>query len=198
MKTEIRNLSKSFDGKKIFCDFSYSFGDTGVYAIFGESGVGKTTLLRMLSGLDNDYEGEILGAGLGRVSYAFQEHRLFPTLTALQNVILPFSRIDRQRLQEKAKELLFFLGFTENELSLFPSELSGGMKQRISLARALLAEKEILLLDEPTKELDAALAEKVCLLIKEAGKNKLVIFVSHSISDIEKTDAALIKLEGCK
>ena len=193
MSLSIKNLSKSFGNKTIFSDFSYEFKDKGLYLIKGDSGVGKTTLLRMIAGLDTDYSGEILGGGLGNVSYVFQEYRLFPTLTAIENVMIG-SKSESCDDLEKAKAYLHRLGFTSADTELYPSELSGGMKQRVSLARALLADKKILLLDEPTKELDPTLSSLVLEMICEVSQDRLVITVSHIGSDEERLPATKIYL----
>lgn len=194
MKLKIMNLNKSFDGKILLQDFSYSFDDTGIYAVIGESGAGKTTLLRMIAGLDEDYSGQIIGGGVGRVSVAFQEYRLFPQLTALENVL--FSVFDRKSEAELdlAQKMLSRLGFSKDDMQLLPNELSGGMKQRVSLARAFLLSSEILLLDEPTKELDRENAEAVLDIIQEAGRERLVILVSHNEDDINKLSAVRIPI----
>ena len=87
MSLELKNLTKSFDGKVLFDGLSYTFDNNGIYALVGRSGVGKTTLLRMIAGLDRDYSGSIVLDDGARVSLAFQEHRLFPQLTALENIV---------------------------------------------------------------------------------------------------------------
>ena len=194
MSIEIKSLTKSFDDKTIFSDFSFSFPDSGVFALFGESGIGKTTLLRIIAGLDRDYLGEISFSESSRVSFAFQEYRLFKALTALENVF--YANFDKKSEAEfkKCKDELFALGFTESDLSLYPDELSGGMKQRVSLARAFLNDAPTLLLDEPTKELDDENVALVQRRILEEGKKRLVILVTHESADIEATGATVIRI----
>ena len=191
MSIEIKSLTKAFDEKTIFSDFSFSFPDSGVFALFGESGIGKTTLLRIIAGLDRDYLGEISFSESSRVSFAFQEYRLFKALTALENVF--YANFDKKSEAElkKCKDELFALGFTESDLSLYPDELSGGMKQRVSLARAFLNDAPTLLLDEPTKELDADTVRIMLEIIKEEANKRLVIAVTH---DDVSTSADFSKL----
>ena len=189
MPLELKKVSKKFDDKLLFQDFSYSFKDRGLYAIKGESGVGKTTLLRMIAGLDKDYLGTINGGGIGQVGFAFQEYRLFPQLTALQNLSFVFSET---KDEAECKNILHSLGLSNEDLSLYPSELSGGMKQRVSLARAFISDYTILLLDEPTKELDEKNANLVREKIKELSKEKLIIIVSHNDEDINNLSATEI------
>ena len=191
MSLSLENLNKSFGDKTVIKNFSYSFGPSGVYAIRGKSGVGKTTLLRIIAGLDKDYTGSMVGGGIGGVSVAFQEYRLFPQLTALQNVLFPNSEAKNEA---EVKTLLKKLGFEDAELELFPDQLSGGMKQRVSLARAFLKDAPILLLDEPTKELDPKNAGRVIDLIKENSMSRLVILVSHNDEDISSLGATIIEL----
>jgi len=184
MSLNIINLKKRFDDKTIFDGFSYNFSDNGIYLLRGESGIGKTTLLRMISGLDNDYTGEIIGGGIGRVGMAFQEYRLFPRLSALENVIFAISDGKDKAVFDNSKKMLSSLGFNESDMLLLPGELSGGMKQRVSLARAFLSDYPILLFDEPTKELDKSNAAIIRNIIRELSKNRLVIIVSHSDEDV--------------
>lgn len=184
MSLAIKNLRKSFGEKRIFSDFSYSFSDKGIYLLTGESGIGKTTLLRMIAGLDKDFDGEILEGGIGRVSFAFQEHRLIPQLSAIENVVFAISDRKDKAVVSKATELLKTLALEDEDFLLTPDSLSGGMKQRISLARAFIKDAPILLLDEPTKELDPANAEIVRGLIRKAGDSRLVILASHNPEDL--------------
>ena len=195
MKLEIKNLTKYFDDKCIFDSFSYSFSETGIYALVGESGIGKTTLLRIIASLDNSYrEGEIVGGGVKNVSFAFQEYRLFPELSALENIIFTISDKKSEAVCEQAKKMLFRLGFNDTDMDLLPEELSGGMKQRVSLARAFLKEAPIILLDEPTKELDEKNTMIVKQIISELAKTKLVIMVTHNPDDIVDLCATKIQL----
>lgn len=184
MSLTIKNLRKSFGEKRIFSDFSYSFSDKGIYLLTGESGIGKTTLLRIIAGLDKDFDGEILEGGIGRVSFAFQEHRLIPQLSAIENVAFANSDRKDEAVVSKATELLKTLALEDEDFLLTPDSLSGGMKQRISLARAFIKDAPILLLDEPTKELDPANAEIVRGLIRKAAESRLVILASHNPEDL--------------
>lgn len=193
MSIKITNLKKSFEDKTVFDGFSYTFPQKGIFALVGPSGVGKTTLLRMISGLDNVYSGEILKDNI-TFSFAFQEYRLFPELSALDNVILPNFDKATEEQKKTAVECLTYLGFSKEEFSLYPNELSGGMKQRVSLARAFVNSADVLLLDEPTKELDDLNAKKVLDKIKAESEYRLIIIVTHNQKDLEYLDAICIEL----
>ena len=193
MSLEIENLTKRFGKKTIISELSYRFSDKGLYILRGKSGIGKTTLLRIIAGLDKDYSGEVIDGGIERISFAFQEYRLFPQLSALENVMIASKNInDVDKI--KAKDLLTQLGFLPEDMQLLPSELSGGMKQRVSLARAFMKNAPVILLDEPTKELDAILCRQVCEMIKKIAEDKLVILVTHRDDDISLLDGELIDL----
>ena len=193
MSVKIHDISKSFGQKTILTGFSYDFSDTGVYILRGKSGIGKTTLLRIIAGLDKEYSGNVSGGGIGNVSFAFQEYRLFPELSALENVMLAKPN-NNEADRNSAIEMLTQLGFSSADMNLIPSELSGGMKQRVSLARAFLKNTPILLLDEPTKELDALLCELVCKMIRKIAETRLVILVTHKEEDVLLLDGELINL----
>ena len=185
MSLRIENVTKKFGDKVILDNFSYSFAEVGLYVITGKSGIGKTTLLRMIAGLDKDYTGTIYGGGSGAVSMSFQEYRLFPHLSAVDNVAIAcFDKPDKENYLE-CMGMLSRLGLSSQDFSLLPSELSGGMKQRVSLARAFIKDKPILLLDEATKELDAHHARAVLEVIGELANTRLVILVTHSEDDLE-------------
>jgi ABC-type nitrate/sulfonate/bicarbonate transport system ATPase subunit len=178
----LSNLTKHFESKELFCDLSFTFPQSGLFLLLGESGSGKTTLLRMIAGLDTDYTGSIEGGGSPNVSMAFQEHRLLPVLTAIGNVTeaLRPLKIDKKEAEARAKEALLLLGFPEKDFKTRPAALSGGMRQRVSLARAFAVDRPILLLDEPEKELDATLRDRLYTAIEVARKSHLVIITTHT------------------
>ena len=189
---EVKNLTKKFDDRLVLNDFSYSFDTAGIYLLRGKSGVGKTTLLRSLSGLDKEYEGEI--TPINSVSFSFQEHRLFPTLSALDNILEASYESYTEQDRERAVSLLSSLNLSPEEQAKLPDELSGGMKQRVSFARAILKDSDILLLDEPTKELDENLREKILETIKSESRRRLVIVVSHNEDDLNELSATRIAI----
>ena len=190
MSLEIINVSKCFGEKVVFDNFSYSFSTEGLYVITGESGIGKTTLLRMIAGLDTDFSGEISGGNTENVSFMFQEYRLFPSLNALKNAALSLKAEDFGR----AEALLKRLGFTDQDLKKRPAHLSGGMKQRVAFARAVLMDAPILILDEPTKELDAESIRIMLDIVAEEAKKRLVIAVTHDDMLINSNPRAIIKI----
>ncbi|MBQ3017256.1 MAG: ABC transporter ATP-binding protein [Clostridia bacterium] len=194
MPLMLKKITKSFEQKILFSDFNYTFGENGIYAITGESGIGKTTLLRMIAGLDNDYSGEIFGGGFANTSFCFQEHRLFPTLTAIDNILEVSFKEKDDKAKSKAYEIMKRLRFTEDDMKLYPHELSGGMRQRVAFARAILRDSKILILDEATKELDPTLADIVLDIIKEQSKSRLVIIVTHKEAEITELGATRIHL----
>ena len=178
----LTSLTKCFDDKTLFSNLSFAFPSHGLFLLLGGSGTGKTTLLRMIAGLDSDYTGSITGGGKERVSMAFQEHRLLPVLSALGNVTeaLRPSGLGKKEAEAAAKEVLLSLGFPEKDFKVRPAALSGGMRQRVSLARAFAVRRPILLLDEPEKELDALLRDRLYAAIEAAGKERLVIVTTHT------------------
>ena len=172
MKIQIDNLSKAFGEKVIFNGFSHVFEDSTITAIYGESGCGKTTLLRIISGLDRDCNGSISPEKF-TVSFAFQEPRLYPGATVQEN-LSPFDKSCR------AEELLSRLGIGRESFDALPDELSGGMARRVSLARAILKEADVYLFDEPFAGLDAENAENTARVIREYCDGKTCIVVTHN------------------
>lgn len=173
----IKNLSKSFGDKVVFDSFSYSFPSVGTVVLKGPSGRGKTTLLRVISGLENDFKGEVSVPSGTKISYMFQEDRLLPRLTARENVEL----VCKDR--EKSERLLASLGLGD-ELDKKTDLLSGGQKRRVAAARALAFDCDVLLLDEPFTGLDPENKEVLASLIRDKAKNILVIAVTHSDADL--------------
>ena len=177
MPLAIKNLTKSFGDKVIFENFNYTFSDNGIYVLVGNSGRGKTTLLRMIAGLDKDFTGEITKA---KTAYAFQEYRLFPTLNALDNITKILYEKPTEAERKQGADFLKDFGFTDTDMQLYTSALSGGMKQRVALGRAFLAKKPVLLLDEPFKELDEKLRAKLLALIEKEAQERLIIMTAHA------------------
>ena len=178
----LKNVTKTFDEKTLFDGLSYTFPARGLYLILGESGGGKTTLLRIIAGLDTNHTGTVEGGGLSAVSMAFQEHRLLPARSALRNVaeVLLAENLSRTDAEAQARLALLSLGYPEADFGLRPAALSGGMRQRVSLARAFAAHRPILLLDEPEKELDEALRDRLYTRICEEAAQRLVLVVTHT------------------
>lgn len=142
----IKNLSKSFDGHSVLANFSAEIPLHGVTVLRGVSGVGKTTLFRLLLGLDKPDTGEIIGMSGKKPAVVFQEDRLLPWATALDNAAVGSD-------EARAKAALTQLGLSEN-MGQLPRELSGGMKRRVAIARALAFGGDILFIDEPFTGLD--------------------------------------------
>ena len=178
----LTSITKHFEDKCLFTELSFQFPTTGLFLLLGESGTGKTTLLRMIAGLDTDYSGTIDGGGKENVSMAFQEHRLLPSLSAIANVTeaLRPTGHDKKSIEAQAENALLSVGFPKTDFKTRPAALSGGMRQRVSLARAFAVKRPILLLDEPEKELDGQLRDLLYKTIEAEKKDRLVIVTTHT------------------
>ena len=185
---ELKHVSKSFGEKTILSDFSCAFSD-GITCILGPSGGGKTTLLRLITGLILPDSGEIIGFSDKKISAVFQEDRLFENLSAERNVLLTarhgFTHAD-------AEALLASLGLTEPTARV--RTMSGGMRRRVAVARALAADYDVLLLDEPCTGLDGETRQIVLNVIREACTGRTAICVTHDPEDVCRLDAAAITL----
>lgn len=173
----IDNVSKAFGEKTVLADFSYTFENGKNYAVTGSSGVGKTTLLRLICGLIKPDSGRVDVPDGTRVRAVFQEDRLLPWRTVLKNVTLGNGG------EALARELLSALGL-EGEADSLPASLSGGMSRRVAIARALCAEPDVLLLDEPFNGLDDEMKARAAALIFDRMKGKTVIVITHDTAPV--------------
>lgn len=175
---EIKNLSKSFGEKKIFENLSLTINTGECTAFLGQSGLGKTTLLRCISLLAKADSGVITGMENLRKTYVFQENRLLDELSVLQNILCVSP--DKERA-------LYFLDktFLLEDRNKKCYQLSGGMKRRLAVAKALAYGGDFFFLDEPLRELDEDTNDKIMQLIKEEIRNKTAILITHDLSQAE-------------
>ena len=205
---ELRNINKAFGGKQILTNFSLSIPEKQILAIVGPSGGGKTTLLRMLAGLETIDSGEIYYNGESLaidelekrnfLGFVFQDFQLFPHLSVLDNLTLsPIKTMSMEKevAEKKARSLLEQLGLA-GHADAFPFSLSGGQKQRVALARAMMINPEIIGYDEPTSALDPELrleVEKLILQNKERGMTQIV--VTHDLQFAENIADQILKVD---
>ncbi|SEI58237.1 amino acid ABC transporter ATP-binding protein [Streptococcus equinus] len=204
---ELKNISKQFGQKKIFDQFNLTIEDGKILSLVGPSGGGKTTLLRMLAGLETIDSGEIIYNGevvpidhlenLNLLGFVFQDFQLFPHLSVLDNLILSPVKtmgMSKEEAKEKALGLLKRLGLGEH-VGAYPYSLSGGQKQRVALARAMMIDPQIIGYDEPTSALDPELrqeVEKLILQNREAGMTQIV--VTHDLQFAETISDHILKI----
>ena len=187
----VSNVCKTFGEKKVLDDISFS-AENETVAVTGVSGSGKTTLLRIVAGLETADMGEVQKEGA--IAFAFSEPRLFESISALENVacIIDAPKIARE---QKAAEILSSLGISGDAMRLRPSELSAGMAQRVSLARAVASDREIYLLDEPTSNLDEETKKAVVAFLREFRRGKTALVVTHDASVAEALAQKTLILE---
>lgn len=177
MSISLSNITKRFGKNTVIDNFSLSLDKGSRTAILSSSGSGKTTLFRIVSGLDKRFEGERKVEG--SISFMFQEDRLFENSTVLENVTCV-----SDRPKSEAISMLDSLGVGDCK-DMYPSELSGGMKRRVALARALFYDGDIVLLDECFTGLDQDTRKIVADVINTNTKDKTLVLISHSREEAE-------------
>ncbi|MCX8069254.1 MAG: ABC transporter ATP-binding protein [Thermodesulfovibrionales bacterium] len=199
---EIRQISKSFGSLKVLDNLSLCIGDKEIIAIIGRSGGGKSVFLKHIMGIMKPDSGSILidgdditkakGKELDRIrnncGVLFQGGALFDSMTVYENIAFPLkekTRLCQKEILEKVKEALNDVGLSEIE-DKYPAELSGGMKKRVALARALITEPKIILFDEPTTGLDPVMLRAIHKLILDTHKKYSFtgVIISHEIPEI--------------
>ena len=205
---ELKNISKKFKDRQILENFNLTVEENKILAIVGPSGGGKTTLLRMLAGLEKIDSGEIIYNGeslpidelekRNLLGFVFQDFQLFPHLTVLENLVLsPIKTMNMSKndAEKKALTLLNKLGL-DKQVNNYPISLSGGQKQRVALARAMMINPKIIGYDEPTSALDPELrleVEKLILKNRELGITQIV--VTHDLQFAENIADSILKVE---
>lgn len=179
MAIEIRGLSKAFDGKPVLRDFSCTVEEGAVTCIMGPSGVGKTTLLNILLGLLPPDAGDCGTLPGLRCSAVFQEDRLCENLSAVDNVrVVTGNAVSRAQITQ-ALDAIGLEGSGRQPVR----ELSGGMRRRVAIVRALLAAYDVLILDEPFKGLDAKTKARTIAYLKAQAQGRTVIMITHDAQE---------------
>lgn len=185
MSITLERVCKGFEGRAVLTDVSLTLQAGGRYCFFGPSGCGKTTLLRLICGLERPDSGRIVRPAELRFACHFQENRLLPWYTALENLALIGPEAEawlaRAELSEAAKQ--------------YPDELSGGMKRRLSLVRALMYPADVLALDEPVREMDEAMSTRMLRLIDASAGNRMLLLVTHDRRQAEALGCEIIPMK---
>lgn len=199
---EIKNISKSFDGRQVIKNFSFTFEKGKTNLIIGESGSGKTVTLKCMVGLEKIDSGEILYDGRDfanmdfkkkkevrkEIGMLFQGGALFDSLNVEENIVFPLSMFTDMSVEEKRDRANFCLSRVNlvNTNKLYPAELSGGMKKRVAIARAIAAQPKYLFCDEPNSGLDPRTSIVIDNLIKEITEeyNMTTIVITHDMNSV--------------
>jgi len=213
---KISKLNKSFEGIKkinVLKNISYNFKKGKIYSLMGPSGSGKSTLLNMLSLIDRPSSGSVIFENkkinytdtnkndilrANKIGIIYQQDNLLPDFTSLENIYLAAlaGGNDEKIAFNKAKNLLKKISLT-NRSDHYPAQLSGGEKQRISIARAVVNNPQVILADEPTGSLDLHTAKEIFGLLKnQVNKERLVIFATHNRFFANKADCLLEMTNG--
>lgn len=211
---ELKNIHKSFQSTSVLKGIDLTIGEKEVVSIVGASGAGKTTLLHIIGTLDSPTEGLVLIDGVDvtrlsesklarlrgeKIGFVFQFHQLLPEFTALENVMIPALILGKSTKQakERATELLGMMGL-EHRMTHKPNELSGGEKQRVAVARALVNNPVVVLADEPSGSLDTQNKEELHRLFFEL-RDKLgqtFVIVTHDEALAAQTDRCIRLVDG--
>lgn len=175
---KIDELNKSFGDTAVFKEFSAEFEDGSVTCIMGSSGIGKTTLLRILMGLEDYDDGRITGIENKTMAAVFQEDRLCENLTVSANIRMTGGKDEKGIAEQEVVKYLEIIGM-KDMAGKQVSELSGGMKRRVAILRAVLADRDIVFFDEPLKGLDQETEKKVMETIVPLLSGKTVLWVTH-------------------
>ncbi len=189
---EIKNLSKRYGDERVLKNFSHTFKDGSFTCIMGKSGSGKTTLLSILMGLEKKDGGCVVGLEDVKISAVFQENRLCENLTALLNVKI-ITDMGKGYAKEDIVRCFRKVGIdVENNKTV--CEFSGGMKRRVAIVRALLADFDVLIMDEPLKGLDDETRKDTIELIKEYTVGKIVIMTTHDSDEPKLFGAEVLQM----
>ncbi|WP_399629430.1 ABC transporter ATP-binding protein [Sporosarcina sp. SG10008] len=213
----VENVSKHYKGDGVetraLSDVNVKFTKGEFVSIMGPSGSGKSTLLSIMGTLDQQTSGqlyfedklinglsldELADIRFNNIGFVFQQFHLLPTLTALENVLIPlFNRTIHFNKKERAIELLNLVGLAD-KLNSFPSQLSGGQQQRVAIARALIADPDWILADEPTGNLDTQTGNTIFELLQQLNRDGKcgVIFVTHDPLLAEKAERIIEMKDG--
>lgn len=206
----LQNICFSYGTSPVLKDVSYDFEKGRMYCIIGKSGVGKTKLLSLLSGLASPDGGHIFydGQDIAKIDkyrfrsnyigVIFQSFNLITKFTAVENVVLSMDIAGKKQAKkkERAKELLYSVGLSEDEADRRVLKLSGGQQQRVAIARALAAKPAILLADEPTGNLDSRTSQDVLGLMKVAGQkfSQTMVMITHN-EEIAQMADRIVRIE---
>ena len=191
MSVIITDLCKTFDDNEVLKNVNITLKDNSIYCLMGTSGIGKTTLLRILMGLEHADSGSISGIDIKSISCMFQEDRLIHDLSAIDNVRIVLR--GKNNRDEISNNLLSIL--PDDSLDMPVSSLSGGMKRRVALARALSYPGKLIILDEPFTGLDKDTKLNVIDYILKMRNNRTLLITTHGTDDANLLGAEIIKLD---
>lgn len=189
MSISVQNISKTYNEQPVLLDLDFTLPEKGIVGLSGPSGCGKTTFLHILAGLIEPDTGTVSGMNGNRIGVVFQEDRLLPWLTAYENLHL-IIKSDSETVQWLRNIQL------SEQSGYYPSELSGGMKRRIALARALAFDCDLLLLDEPFQGLDQVLKENMYAYVRKAAESKPVLMISHDSAELSELADQIYQADG--
>lgn len=198
-RLEVQNLGHSFGFNEVLKDISFTLEKGKVLSIVGPSGGGKTTLLHLCAKLKTLQEGKIKNS-FKSSAFAFQEPRLLPWKNVIDNISLGLraNKIKTQKASEMAQDIALKFGLEPDDFDKFPKDLSGGMKQRVSFARALVTNPELLFLDEPFSALDIGLKQELQeILIQQIEHNNLsILFITHDLMEAIRLSDEILLLKA--
>ncbi len=197
-RLEVRELNFYFGFSQILNNINFELKQNEIISIVGPSGGGKTTLLKLCAGLLDVTEGEIKNS-FSSSSFAFQDARLLPWKTTIENIMLPIiAHTKYQQAYEEACQIALRFGLEGKDFIKYPKDLSGGMRQRVNFARALITKPKLLFLDEPFSALDIGLKRELQDFVLQSGEEfgTSVLFITHDLMEAIRLSDKILLLKS--